>query len=66
MPLLTALCAAAITGGLLLVFASMEGAVLTRVLLMTGVVAGATLTWSVGPHVFSQLLQGLTGSTNKG
>jgi hypothetical protein len=62
MPVLTALCAAAVTGGLLFLFAAMGGSRggLTPVLLMTGVVAGATITWSVRPQAFSLFMLGLT------
>jgi hypothetical protein len=58
MPLLTGLCAAAVTGGLLFIFGAMAGSGLTPMLLMTGVVAGATITWSVRPQAFSLFFLG--------
>jgi hypothetical protein len=60
MPLLTAVCAAAVLGGLLCIYVVMKGGDLARALLITGVIGGATLTWSVRPQVFSQLLLGVT------
>ena len=60
MPLLTGVCAAAITAGLLFTFAAMRGGGIAPVLLLTGVIAGATITWSVRPQAFSLLLLGLT------
>lgn len=60
MPLLTLLCAASVTGGVALVYASMQDRGLWTPLLLATIAAGATHTWSVRPQAFSLLLLGLT------
>jgi hypothetical protein len=60
LPALTALCAAAATGSLLFVYAVTPGAFIHRILILAGVVAGVTLTWSVRPQTLSLLLLGAT------
>lgn len=60
MPLLTAVCAASVVAGLAFVHATLRGDAVTKVLLLAGVVAGVTLTWSLRPQAFTLLCLGLT------
>jgi len=60
MPLLTALCAIAVTGGVAFVYAAMRERGVWTPLLLAAIAAGATHTWSVRPQAFSLLLLGLT------
>ena len=60
MPLLTAVCAGAVSGGVAFVYASIEKQGMTAPLLLAAIVAGGTSTWSVRPQTFSLLALGLT------
>ena len=60
LPLLTGVCALAITSGMWLVYASTPGDRTRRVALLAGIVAGATVTWSLRPQAFTLLLLGAT------
>jgi hypothetical protein len=60
LPGLTVVCAAAASASLAFVYALIPGPTVHRILLLAGVVAGVTLTWSVRPQVFSLLLLGVT------
>ena len=60
LPGLTAVCAVAATASLVFVYALIPGPTVHRILLLAGVMAGVTLTWSVRPQVFSLLLLGMT------
>jgi hypothetical protein len=60
MPLLTALCAVAVSAGMWLVYVSTPGGRMRRLALLAAVVSGATITWSVRPQAFTLLLLGVT------
>ena len=60
LPLLTAVSASAVVGGLWFVHASTSGTAIQRVALLAGVVSGATITWALRPQVFTLLLFGAT------
>jgi hypothetical protein len=60
LPLLTAVCAAAVVSAWIVVWQLMKGDALDRLVLLAPAVAAGTVTWSLRPQVFSVLLVPVT------
>lgn len=60
LPLLTAFCAALLTGGWVLCWRLSRGALSDRLLVMAGAVAASTMVWSIRPQAFTVALLPLT------